>query len=479
MKRLLSLVLACFFYWTCALGQSKEAIENQADTMQKYMPEQQLSRTVTVKHIVIEGNAVTRRSIILREMSVHEGDTIVTDSIPHLLNQNKLRLINLSLFNEIELNIDKINANEIAWHIKVKERWYILPKFNIELADRNFNTWYVDQHHDLSRVNVGLTVYDYNFRGNLEYLSGTVQLGYTRMIAMNYQKPYIDKQQKLGIGFGFSHSMSRQTYYTTDSNKLQYVSSSDNSDILQQTAININFVYRPAYATKHRFMITYKDYRIGDTIVKLNPIYYEDGSNKAKLIELVYRLELNHVDNWNYPLYGFKFVGYAVSRIGMEGISAQHFINVETGVFGSPLPKWYVSAILRGRLTAPEKQSYYFTGGLGTQTDYVRGYEYYVIDGSQYGLLRFDLKREIFNRTYYIPVKYFTAIPLRIYPKIFADVGYIKSQMTGYNSFLDNEPLYSIGAGLDIVTLYDLKIRLEFAYNHLQQNGLYLHFNSE
>ena len=126
----------------------------------------------------------------------------------------------------------------------------------------------------------------------------------------------------------------------------------------------------------------------------------------------------------------------------------------------------------------PMHQPYFFRGGLGTQTDYVRGYEYNVIDGYNYGLLRLDLKREIFNNTYSIPVNYFTAIPVRIYPKIFVDAGYIGNPIQG-SSKLSNQVLYSVGAGLDIVTLYDIKIRVEFAWNRLGQNGLYLHFNSE
>lgn len=447
--------------------------------MVKYVPEKQLSGTVVIRHIVIEGNEVTRRAIMLRELSVAEGDIVDIDSLPRLLNQNKLRLINMSLFNDIEMNIERVTHDEADWHIRVKERWFILPKFNFELADRNFNTWWVDQHHDFSRANVGVTLYDYNFRGNLENLGATVQLGYTRKYALSYQVPYVDKQQKWGLGFGISLAQSRQTYYATDSNKLKYVTSQDNSDILLQTEGGINIAYRPAYAAHHSLGITYKDYSVGDTVVKLNPTYYENGSKRARLIEFSYRFDLNYVDNWNYPLYGFKFVGYLVSRIGMEGLSAQHYINIETGVFGSPMPKWYLSAILRGRVELPEKQPYYFAGGLGTRTDYVRGYEYYVIDGSQYGLLRLDLKREIFNKTYALPLQYFTSIPLRIYPKIFADVGYIKSDIAGNRSFLDNRVLYAVGAGVDIVTLYDLKIRLEFAYNHLAQNGLYLHLNSE
>jgi len=479
MKRILFFVLAFVIFSARTYGQAKEAINNRADTMEKYIPEKQLSDKVVIRHIIIDGNVVTRRSVIVREMSIAEGDTVTVDSIPKLLNQNKLRLINLSLFNTIDMEIERVTAKEVDWHVKVNERWYVLPKFNFELADRNFNTWWVEQNHDLSRANIGLTLYDYNFRGNLENLAVTAQVGYTRKYALNYQIPYADKNQKWGFGFGVSVAKSKQTYYATDSNKLKYVTNLNNSDILSQTEAGINISYRPGYAIRHLLTITYKDYSVGDTVVKLNPNYYEDGSKKARLIEFSYRLDLNYVDNWNYPLYGFKFVGYVVSRIGLEGLSAQNYINIETGVFGSPLPKWYASAIFRGRLESPEKQPYYFAGGLGTMTDYVRGYEYYVIDGSQYGLLRLDLKKEIFNRTYTLPLQYFTAIPLRIYPKIFADAGYIKSSYTGNNSTLDNRLLYSIGAGVDIVTLYDLKIRLEFAYNHKAQNGLYLHLNSE
>jgi hypothetical protein len=57
-------------------------------------------------------------------------------------------------------------------------------------------------------------------------------------------------------------------------------------------------------------------------------------------------------------------------------------------------------------------------------------------------------------------------------------VGYIDGA-TERNNFLGNRVLYSAGVGLDVVTLYDIKIRMEFAWNHMSQNGLYLHFNSE
>jgi hypothetical protein len=38
--------------------------------------------------------------------------------------------------------------------------------------------------------------------------------------------------------------------------------------------------------------------------------------------------------------------------------------------------------------------------------------------------------------------------------------------------------LYSAGLGLDIVTVYDISIRLEWSFNQIGQNGIYLHRNN-
>ncbi len=435
------------------------------------------ARKVSIRKIIISGNKVTRSAVIRREIGIHEGDVILADSVTALSYSNKLRLFNLGVFNEVDQRTEEIN-DEVDWYISVKERWYITPTAILQFADRNINTWWVSEHHDLRRISAGVTVTDKNFRGNLESLSLTAQGGFTQKLGLSYMRPYLNKGQTNGIGFSVAMAQSRKTYYTTDFNKLIFAGAYDGPVILKQLEGGISYLYRPAYAAKHIFQLNYKDYSVGDTVLKLKPDYFEHESTRARFVEFFYRFEYNGVDNWNYSLKGFKLVTTATVRGGLEGIKFQSFANVEAGIFRNPLPKWYTSAILRGRLMVPQDQPYYFRSGLGTQTDYVRGYEYYVIDGGNYGLVRFDLKREIFNNTYSLPVRYFTAVPLRIYPKIFADIGFINSPAPG-NSFLSNSLLYSIGAGVDVVTLYDIKIRFEFAYNHMKQNGLYLHFNSE
>jgi outer membrane protein assembly factor BamA len=431
-----------------------------------------------VGRVEVSGNRVTKRSVILRELSIHEGSLVNVDSISALVTQNKLRLFNLQLFNEVEQQILPGTGDTVYWQILVKERWYVIPTALLQFADRNINTWWVDQNHDLDRVSAGLTLTNRNFRGNLEALAVTVQAGYTKKLGLSYMLPYLNKDQTNGIGVIASVAQSNQAYYTTAGNKLIFAGDYKGPVIWRQAEGGLSYIYRPGYAKRHIFQASYKYAHVADTLLQLNRDYYADSSTTARFLELYYRYEYNGVDNWNYSLRGEKLVTTLVVRKGFEGLNFQSYANVEAGVFRNPLPHWYVSAIARGRLMFPQPQPYYFRNGLGTATDYVRGYEYYVTDGYNYGLLRLNLKREIFNNTYSLPVKYFTAIPVRVYPKLFFDVGYINSPLKGTNT-LENTLMYSFGAGIDLVTFYDMKVRLEFARNHLGQNGVYLHFNSE
>lgn len=477
MKHLL--LIFCFFCLIPAVrGQVPTTVPVYPDTLNFFhLPVTPIH--LKVRKIIISGNELTREKVMIRELSIDEGDILSTDSLDYFVEESKLRLFNLTIFNEVEIKVIRVNEDEMDWHIQVKERFYVFPQIAFQLADRNFNVWWVEQHHNLNRINVGLTGIDKNLAGNLDVLSVGVQAGYTQKIAVSYTKPYVDKDQMHGIGASVSYSRNHQIFYATDSNKLQYVGNYTGAFMTTQFEGALSYIYRPGYATRHIVQLSYKNYWVNDTVPQLNHDYFLNGSKRMQLIELLYRFEYNHVDNWNYSLNGEKIVAYILSREGIEGFKFQNYLNVELGYFRNPWSKWYTSVIFRGRLMAPEKQPYAFEGGLGTAMDYIRGYEYYVINGSDYGVLRLDLKRELINfKLKDIPIKYFTVIPLRVYPKIFSDIGYVRTDVPG-NGYLGNKLLYSFGVGVDIITFYEIKIRLEVAYNSLGQNGLYLHSGSE
>lgn len=439
--------------------------------------------TVALEHlqlskINIVGNKKTRRSIILREMSVQEGDSIVKAGLADVTELNRKRVFNLSLFTDVVILTDSSVPGTVTWDIVVKEQWYLIPEFTFKLADRNFNVWWVEQDRDIRRANIGVTLKNRNFRGNLEEVSATAQVGYTQKFGLQYYRPYIDKNQKHGFGFKFFLSRNEEWFYKTDSNKWEFAKTQGRY-ITNSFETSVSYILRPAYASRHLLEASFKSQTIQDTITLLNSDYFLNGKRQMELVELLYRYDLNMVDNWNYPMHGLKVVVHSIFRIGIKGFNWQNVYMAEIGRFNNLGKKFYSSHIFRGRIAFPEKQPYVYVSAMGVGNEYIRGYEYYVIDGSHYGILRNNLKYELLNiKIKKLPIRYISTLPFRLYPKVYTDVGYGRNKFPG-NSTLNNRLLYSAGAGIDIVSAYDIKLRVEYTWNHLGEKGLFLHFTSE
>jgi hypothetical protein len=113
------------------------------------------------------------------------------------------------------------------------------------------------------------------------------------------------------------------------------------------------------------------------------------------------------------------------------------------------------------------------------ETSFMRGYEYYVIDGDAGIIGRATLLQEILNFKTKIGVgKNSDGFPFRFYAKAYTDAGYAYNQQPG-NSLLNNKMLYTWGFGIDMVTAYDVVLRIDYSFNQLGGNGLFLHLTSD
>lgn len=439
------------------------------------------SSTKTINSIQLDGNRKTKSSVILREMSIREGDILSTDSLEQILKLNFQRLYNLNLFTEINFRVAlSINDDRgLDIFLSLKEQWFILPQADIQLADRNINVWWDEHNGDLSRINLGLYVQHKNLTGHLDKLSISTHIGYTQQLSATYFRPYIDKQQKQGLGLGMGYSRSKEIAFATANNKLLFTR--HNNDFLYQYFFaNASWYFRAAYHTRHILSVAYNHYKVGDTVVQLNADFFEHSSKKLNYLELAYRYEYNGVDNWNYPRKGLKIIGSVASRWGIEGMQYQAIANLEMGLFHRLTNRLLSSVVLRGRTTFTQEQPYFMQTAMGYKSNYLRGYEYYVIEANHFAIGRLSLKYEALRKRFEkLSFQYLPNLPLWIYPKIFIDFGYAANNKNQVSNNLANTVLYSIGAGFDIITAYDLKLRIEFAYNHLGENGLYLHANSE
>ncbi|MNS22787.1 Outer membrane protein assembly factor BamA [compost metagenome] len=431
---------------------------------------------VCIDSIIFEGNHRTQASFMERELNFSQGQCLPADSLPHLLKIAEQRLFNTQLFNQATADTFTTEGRYVV-RFTVKERFPIFPKPNLEFADRNFNVWWTEQHRKLNRLNVGLTLLHNNVNGRRDILSVGAQIGYTKKFLLSYERPFIDARKQHGLGASVQYLQNLEVSYITDSNKLHFARF-ETQPALQLAEAAVWYTYRPQFATRHILKTTIQQYSIHDSIASLlNPDYLGNSRKSATVLNLEYRLEHNKVDNWNYPLKGSRFIGIAAYQQVLKG-AGMPSLHLQYDYYHSPFPKWYISSINRGRIAFNREVPYIFQRNMGYDYDVMRGYEYFVMDGSLFALTRANIKRTLIDRNIKLPIKYFQVVPIRVYAKVFADAGYTYRKDIG-SQYLNNKFLYSYGIGLDIVTLYDIKIRLEYTFNREGLKDLYIHKSGE
>ena len=92
-----------------------------------------------------------------------------------------------------------------------------------------------------------------------------------------------------------------------------------------------------------------------------------------------------------------------------------------------------------------------------------------------------NVSRELRNKSRLSNIMHWTVIIVQfgilitlVCMLFFGNSGYIYNPQPGDN-FLSNRMLYSGGLGIDILTSYDFTLKLEWTFNQLGQNGLFLH----
>ncbi len=430
---------------------------------------------LVVRNILVSGNKRTRTSIVLRELGVQPGDTIRLRNLATTLESSRKQLLNTSLFLNVVANVKSWNGNEADLSFEVWERWYLIAFPIFKLADRNFNQWWVEKNHSLDRVNVGLKVFQDNLTGRNDDVYGDVTVGYTQKFLLGYNLPYIDKKLQHGIGFVVSYSRNREINYVSDYNKQQFYREDD--FLRRQFSASATYTYRRAISTKHQLYLGYYNESVNDTVARLNPGYLGGGRTDIRYLEFGYRLQFIQADSWQYPLVGRSFVG-ELSKVGLAGLSDLDYVRLRLKAARYwPLARktWGALSVL-GQAKLPDKQPYIGVRAMGYGEDYLRGLEYYVVDGTAFFIVKSTLRRELLNFKVHLPIvpKKFSNLPIRVLAKAYGDMGYSYSRQSLHGG-LNNRMLYTAGLGLDVVSFYDTCIRFEYSINQLGEKGLFLH----
>jgi outer membrane protein assembly factor BamA len=443
------------------------------------------ARAITVGTIELSGNKKTNKNIIFRELLVAQGDKFSQDEFSKRINQSRLNLLNTSLFNFVTidtiLSLDTADLVTMDVQISVLERWYLWPVPILQITDRNFNSWL--QTHDFTRINYGIDLKWYNFTGRMDEVDVIFQFGKNHQLSLAYQNPYIDKKKHIGIGFDAGYKNNRESGYVTQDDKLLFAFVSEG--LSTEKYFSVNSTFRKNIFTTHQVIAGYRALSFSDSLLKLNSDYSYSDVDQPRFLYLYYKLKMDHRDIKYYPLTGW-YADLELNKSGL-GFAFEKPVDIAwakttTRYYARLAKRWYSGISFIGKVSSAAWQPYFLIQGLGYGRDYVRGYEYNVIDGKHFGIVRSNVKFALVpEQTYnigFIPTPKFGLIHYALYLTAFADAGYVwQPQWVGqFNNELPRTFLASAGLGADLVTYYDKVVRIEYAINKSGKSGIFIHF---
>ncbi|NVO01805.1 MAG: hypothetical protein HXX09_03815, partial [Bacteroidetes bacterium] len=376
--------------------------------------------------------------------------------------------------------LSSLNEKKINIKIDFIERWYFWPIPFFEIAERNFNTWW--ETKDLRRASYGLFLTQENFRGKKETFKLLLKTGYDEQYGFSYSIPFIDKKQRLGIGVVGIFSQNHEVAYKTEENKLLFLKSKTNY-LQKDYYFSIQATSRSKIHISHSIQATYNYYNFADTIIKLNPEYSQSKSTKNEYFSLIYFFKNDHRDDVSYPLNGYYF-DFELVKNGFHLLKDENidilFARTTFRKYWKLNKRFFYASGLTAKVSASGFQPYYLQKGLGYGNTFVRGYEYYVIDGQNYFLCKNNLKFALVParilKLKFLNWEKFNTIHYAFYLNLLGDAAYVYNNRNHNKTDLSNTFLFGYGIGLDFVTYYDKVLRIEYSFNKIGEKGIFINF---
>lgn len=468
-----SIALLCF---CSATAQQKDSIPGFYDVVPSSVSTDTFVK-LKLTAINIIGNKKTKNYIILREIPFKTGDSLFVSTLLDTLEQARYQVYNINLFFEVEVNPVIISAHELAVNVRVKEKWYLYPTPQFQLIDRDVNDWLKTYNADFNRVVYGVKFAHYNFSGRSDQLRIYLLNGYSRHISFSYNAPYSNSKLTEGFRVSGGYSQNREfAYKTTYDNKL--VNYKKPGFVKNNVFASLSYQIRKGFFKRQVLSLAYNHININPI---QDPVFYPDyfNSNKSSIgfTDLAYSFGYSNTDNVNYPLKG-KVYSFTVLKRGLGFTGNINMLSV-SGVYTKYFThkkQWYSVAQVYSKLILPFTQPYINRRSIGYSDFYLRGLEYYVIDGVAASVAKYTLKKKLFAFNINVPfnIKAVPKIPFAFYAKTYADLGYSYTKKE-FDTRLNNRFLYTGGFGIDLLSLYDANIYLEYSFNQLGENGIFLH----
>ena len=434
-----------------------------------------------IDEVILDGNKRTKDLVIFNELDLLPGDTVFMSKFPYRKILNEKRLLSTALFTGVEINIKNWNVETATAdiHIGMQENWYLYPSIIFELADRNFNVWWTDQNRDFSRVNYGIGVEHINFLGRKDKIRFKIQHGYTRKYEVKYLFPYLSRTW--GAFGEIFYANQKEVGYRTIENKPAFRRSDDERILLQRFRTGLGLNHRPDIFNFHDLRMEFHYNTIDEFVADdLNPDYFLHGSTDLRYFVLRYNYQNDHRVFNLYPEGGYLLF----MEIEKEGLGIFNDFNNLSLAAGFEKyfklgDRWIWGGRFKAKANLQRNQIPFANNqALGYEVDLIRGYELYVIDGTDYMLTKSSLRFLIFegNKDWgkFMFINQFKRMNYRFFLRANFDFGYVNEPTYTDTNTLNNRFLVGYGPAVDMLLYHTYILSLEYSFNHLNESALFI-----
>ena len=448
------------------------SMEEKSETFTKYR----------IRSIHVFGNTRTKLELVKRELEFSIEDSLNLQEWEQVKKRSEFNLINTSLFNSVEINCritDSISTFDVE--ITLKERWYFWPRPLFQIQDRNFNAWW--ENRDFYRANYGMYLNVNNIWGGSESIRLVARKGYTELLGASLFLPYLNKSQTLGLSAGFKYQTNREIAFSTNQNKLLFYRNYA-EQVRKEWSAFLGLSFRTKKYSRQFLDLSWNKNQISDSVAGLNPEYFLKSRNSLEYFGLKYTYRYDVRDSKVFPRTG-SFVEFTLEKSGLNFLVQENIdemgLSLHAKKYISLANRFFLSTAVKLRHRFNPQPNYFLNRALGFQ-DYIKGYEYYVIDGQSFVFSKFNIAYPLVKPSLYkiktSRFKKFSEIPYSLYLSAHTDIGMVKENYFYSENPLSNTWLWGSGLSLTFISYYDYVFRLDFSVNKFNEKGIFLHFNS-
>ena len=426
-----------------------------------------------IASIEVEGNNKTKSYIIFRELPYRVGDVIAQDSLAKLDTLAQQQLFNTSLFLEVTVSTNKLDSQTVSVHIKVKERWYFFPIPYFRWVDRSFSQWWNVYNHSLDRVNYGINLRQGNATGNNDKLTVGLITGYTHQTIVKYQFPFIDKKLKYGVGVSWLNFTQKEVNITTSNDKQVFFKTPEVNQKGYRGSVSL--LYRPNLFERHAIQVGLGSNQVADSVFLLQPKYLPNNKKSFAYFDLTA----------TFTKVKFNYNAYPTQGTSTEFAAYQRF-STASNYTSLQFRKIYAQPITKNSFVLVESNSvvkflpninYLDTKLLGYGNMELSGLEYYVVDGNAASIIKAQLHYSLGSIVVknFLTNKFLPEVKYQFWLKVFSNLGYVYSEQPRNSNKLSNTLLRTAGIGMDIISIYDFVLKIDYSVNQLGDKGVYLH----